>query len=76
VHEHFSTDTPDAPNSISDSMMVDKNMFVARFITGAKVLKKCRNAGKFVSLHSKLERYETTDFRIFDGGRYIRHGLH
>jgi hypothetical protein len=39
VHEHFSTDTPDTPNSISVSMMADKNMFVARFITGAKVLK-------------------------------------
>jgi len=40
VHEHFSTDTPDAPNSISISMTVDKNIFTARFITGAKVHKK------------------------------------
>ncbi len=39
VHEHFSTDTPDAPNSISVSMIVDTNMFVLCFISFAKVLK-------------------------------------
>lgn len=37
VHEHFSNDTPDVPKSIIVSMMTERNMFVARFISVAKI---------------------------------------
>ena len=40
VHEHFSTDTPEVPKSIIVSKMAEKTMFVARFISAAKIQKK------------------------------------
>ena len=40
VQEHFSTDTPVVPKSIIVSIITDRNMFVARFISAAKIQKK------------------------------------
>ena len=40
VQEHFSNDTPAVPKSIIVSMINEKNMFAARFISATKIQKK------------------------------------